>query len=674
MKRIIILLIVSALITCSQSLADKITFDDLYSFPEIGNPQFSPDGKKIAFELSTTYIDSNISENHIWIMNSDGSGVSQVTFGPGDQLDARWSPDGRYIAYSSDKGGTEQIWLYDIETAVAKKITSLTTEAWGPEWSPSSDMIIFGSEVYPGCRTDDCNKAMIRQEESHAHSGILYDYLMYRHYKTWEDGRISQLFVYQLDNDSIYMITDGIHDAPTVLLGGYTDYVFSPESHEVCYVMNTDSVTAISTNNDLFISSLPDGEPVRITKNMGQDHTPRYSPDSKYISYLSQARAGYETDQNELVLHNRKTGEKTNLTLQFDRSVGYYIWGPKSEFIYFAATDRGFRKLYRINIKTEEVEKLLFDAVYGQFDLSPDGKYIVTARTLSNQPDELYLYEIKSKKLKRLTYFTKELTDRLDMRQAEEFWFDGFNGDTVHGFLTLPPDFDSSAKYPLVLMIHGGPQYCWHGEFNYYGWNTQLMAAEGYVIAQIDPHGSVGYGLKFKEYVSGNWGRGDYEDLMLGVDYLIENYDFVDSTRMAAMGRSYGGYMTNWICGHTDRFQCLITVDGVYDQISDYGATEELWFPEWEFKGTPWTNRDEYVRSSPSTYAANFKTPTLVIHGQHDYRVDISQAFQMFTALQRQGVPSQFLYFPDEGHSVIKLENLRYFYQTQIDWLARWLK
>jgi dipeptidyl aminopeptidase/acylaminoacyl peptidase len=247
-------------------------------------------------------------------------------------------------------------------------------------------------------------------------------------------------------------------------------------------------------------------------------------------------------------------------------------------------------------------------------------------------------------------------------------------GDSIHGFLTKPPGFDPSRKYPLALLIHGGPQFCWLGEFNYYGWNTQLVAAQGYVVAQIDPHGSVGYGIKFQEYVSGHWGMGDYDDLMKGVDHLTATCPFIDSTRMAALGRSYGGFMTNWICGHTDRFRCLVTIDGTFNHMSDYGATDELWFPEWEYKGTPWTNRDEYVRSSPSTYAANFKTPTLLIHGQRDYRLDVSEAFQMFTTLQRQGVPSQLLYLPDESHNASKLENLRIIYNRELEWLARWLK
>jgi len=442
----------------------------------------------------------------------------------------------------------------------------------------------------------------------------------------------------------------------------------------VCFVMSMDSMPAVSVNNDLYVTETSGGEPVRLTNNAGLDTSPRYSPDGRYLAYCAMARAGYESDQRDLVLYDRKKKSHTNLTLEFDRSVGDFVWGPESKRIFFSAVEHGFNMIWRIEVSTGKVEKLLGDAVYGELRVSPDGRFLVVRRSLSDEPYELYRYDLKSRRLSRLTGFSEEIVTGLDMNRAEEFWFTGALGDSIHGFLTMPPDFDPSRKYPLAVLIHGGPQWCWLGDFNYYGWNTQLVAAKGYVVAQIDPHGSVGYGIKFKEYVSGNWGRGDFGDIMKGVDYLIGTYSFIDSTHMAALGRSYGGFMVNWICGHTDRFACLISIDGTFNHLSKYGSTDELWFPEWEFKGTPWDNREEYVRSSPMTYAGNFKTPTMVIHGQKDYRVDLSEGLQMFTALQRMGVPSQLLYFPDEGHNVRGLKNRRYDYEKEFEWLARWLK
>jgi dipeptidyl aminopeptidase/acylaminoacyl peptidase len=385
------------------------------------------------------------------------------------------------------------------------------------------------------------------------------------------------------------------------------------------------------------------------------------------------ARAGYEADQRDLVIYDREKKTHRNLTETFDRSIGYYEWKPFSHTIFFSAIEHGFNKIWSVDIESGEIELQLGDGVYGEFTLSLNGYFMIFSRSYSDQPYELYRFHLGDRQTFPISsHLPKEIRE-LDLNRGEDFWFVGAMGDSVHGFLTLPPGFDESKKYPLVLLIHGGPQWCWLGDFNYYGWNTQLVAAQGYVVAQIDPHGSVGYGLEFKEYVSGNWGKGDYEDLMKGVDYLIETHSFIDSTRMAALGRSYGGFMTNWICGHTDRFKCLVTIDGTYNHISGYGSTEELWFPEWEYKGTPYDNWDEYVRSSPVTYAANFKTPTMVIHGEYDYRVDLSEGLQMYTALQRQGVPSQLIYLPDEGHNARKIQNLRFLYEKQFEWLKRWL-
>ncbi len=658
------------------SMARVITFDDLYNVPRYGDMQISADGEKIVFTLTQNDLKKESSTTHIWIMNRDGSAAGQLTNGPTGERRPRWSPDGRtlYFLSSRDEDKT-QIWRLPLSGGEAVAVTDIATGVSAFEVDPAGKNFIIVSSVYPDCHSDSCNRDRMGAAENDPIEAKLYDRLLFRHYNRWDNGRVSRLFLADVESGAHRELYSGPYNAPTVLLGGGGDYGFSPDGQEVCFVMCTDSTPAIWPNNDLYIiPTKGGGQARRITENKGLDVSPRYSPDGRYIAYLSMAREGYESDQQDLTLYDRAKGTHTNLTGDFDRSIWDYEWDSKSRYIYFSAAEYGLVKIWRLDIKSRRIEKLLDDAVYGDRRLSPDDKYLIVSRSLSNQPYELYQFDLGSRKLTQLTHFTEKVTADLDMNRAEEFWFEGFAGDSIHGFLTLPPNFDATATYPLVLLIHGGPQYCWLGDFNYYGWNTQLTVAQGYVVAQIDPHGSVGYGLKFKEYVSGNWGRGDYEDLMTGVDYLIANHPYIDTTRMAALGRSYGGFMTNWICGHTDRFDCLITVDGTYEHISEYGSTEELWFPEWECKGTPWSNREEYVRSSPETYAADFKTPTMVIHGGRDYRVDLSQGLQMFTALQRMGVPSQLLYFPDEGHSVGKLKNLRYVYDEQFRWLKRWLK
>jgi len=650
-----------------------ITFDNLYSMPRYGDLQISPDGGRVVFAITENDLDSHTSTTHLWIMGADGRGIRQLTFGENDNWSPQWSKDADAVYFLSDRDGTTQIWRMPMTGGEPTAVTSIPTgvsdfRCYG------SERIVFVSRVFPDCRTDSCQKARLDERTHRESRAMQYDELLYRHYIRWDDGRIIRPCILNVADGAVSELYDGPFDAPTSLLGGFRDFDLSPDGVEFCFAMHTDSMPAVWPNNELYRIVLPSEKPVRITDNPGLDISPEYSPDGKYLAYLSTARAGYESDQRDLILYDRNTGSRKNLTESFDRSIGYYIWDAGSKRIYFTAIEHGLNKIWRLDIETGDIAVVLGDAVYNDLSVSPDGSYLLVTRSLSNEPYEIYRYDIQEDRLTRMTFMTRELVNELDMRATSDFWFVGTMGDSVHGYYTLPPDFDGSQKYPLALLIHGGPQWCWLGDFNYYGWNTQLTAAQGYVVVQIDPHGSVGYGLAFKEYVSGSWGTGDYDDLMLGIDYLIENYPFIDSTRMAALGRSYGGFMTNWICGHTDRFRCLVTVDGTFNHISGYGSTEELWFPEWEFKGTPYDNRDEYVRSSPLTYAAHFTTPTMVIHGEMDYRVDLSEGLQMFTALQRQGVPSELIYFPDEGHNARKLQNLRYIYERQFEWLARWLK
>jgi dipeptidyl aminopeptidase/acylaminoacyl peptidase len=651
-----------------------VTFDDLYGMPRCADARISPNGEQIVFVLTTTDPRANTSENHIWLMNTDGSNQRQLTQGSTGEWSPRWMPDGKSILFLSGRDDETQVWLLPLSGGEAYRISSIPTEVSDFCISPDGRKMLIITRVFPDCSTDSCNRTRLKEQSDNPDRPRLYDHLLFRHWNRWDDGRINRMILQAITGKARRELPTDRFDAPTTLLGGNVDYAFSPDGGEVCFAMSTDSLPAVRVDNNLYTIPVDVGVPVRLTGMPGLESEPQYSPDSRFISFLATERPGYESDQRDIVLYSCITKSFINLTRDFDRSVGEYVWAPNGEEIYFLAIDHGFNMIWRIDIASHAVEALASDGVYDQLRVSPDGRFLVVGRSISNEPRELYRYDLNSGWLTRLTRFTEKITAELNMRLPEEFWFAGTQGDSIHGFLTKPPHFNSTLRYPLALLIHGGPQWCWLGDFNYYGWNTQLVAAQGYVVAQIDPHGSEGYGVAFQDYVSGNWGNGDYEDLMKGVNYLLARYPFIDSTRMGALGRSYGGFMTNWICGHTNRFRCLITIDGPFNNISFYGTTEELWFPEWEYKGTPWTNRKEYIRSSPSTYAANFKTPTMVIHSQRDYRLDLSEGLQMFTTLQRLGVPSQFLYFPDEAHAVEKLPNLRTAYERQFEWLARWLK
>jgi len=668
------LMLLLTIFLCGTISAGKITFDDLYSIPSYDSPRISPDGTQIVFALTITDLEKNSRECHLYIMDADGGHSRQLTNGPTDEWSPQWAPDGKFLLFLSDRSGSDQVWILPTDGGEARQVTSLSTGVTYFACFPTGQQLLVGSRVFPDCHSDSCNNARLKKNENRPIDARVYDNLLFRHYRSWDDGRVSRLFVVSIHNSTLSELYCGTYDAPSMLLGGYSDVAISPDGGEIIFTMCREAVPAVYVNNDLYTMRVAGGEPEQLTYGEGLESLPRYSADGRFLAYGMTARAGYESDQRDIVLYDRKDKTHTNLTADFDRSINELVWGPKGKYIYFSTIDRGFTYVGKIEASTGKITKLLDKAAYYGLQVSPDGRYLVLARSLSNEPYELCRYDLDSEQLTRLTHFTEPTVADIPMNPAEDFYFIGAMDDSIHGFITLPPDFDKSKNYPLVLLIHGGPQWCWLGNFNYYGWNTQLMAAQGYVVAQIDPHGSVGYGLEFKEYVSGHWGLGDFEDLMKGVDYLIDTYPFIDSTRMGALGRSYGGFMINWICGHTDRFKCLVSIDGTFNHFASYGSTDELWFPEWEYNGTPWSNPEEYRRSSPMTYAENFKTPTMVVHGQYDYRVDLSEGLQMFTALQRMGVPSRLVYFPNEGHSVGGLANLRFVYDRQFEWLAQWLK
>ncbi|MGB7864561.1 MAG: S9 family peptidase, partial [Candidatus Sulfotelmatobacter sp.] len=425
--------------------------------------------------------------------------------------------------------------------------------------------------------------------------------------------------------------------------------------------------------------------------NPASDSTPLYSPDGRYIAYRAQQRPGYESDRFRLMLYDRKTGEKKNLTEAFDRWVGSFAWAPDSKRIYFAAEDAGTSPIY--SAATDgKWQEFLRDVFADDLAVTPDGSGIVFTRMSVQYPTLVVKNLIVSPgpsyngalPLDFLADPNREVLSQVAMSPLESFWFTGAHGDKVEGFLVKPPNFDPSKKYPVKFLIHGGPQGAWGDDWSY-RWNPELFAAptsgssnsttsSGYVVIMINFHGSTGYGQKFIDAINGDWGGAPFEDLMKGLDYAEKTYPFIDKDRECALGASYGGYMANWVLGHTDRFKCIVSHDGMFNAESAWGTTEELWFNDWEFKGTPYTNPEMYEKWSPRNAAKNFKTPTLVIHGQRDYRLDVSEGLQLFTTLQMEGVPSKMLYFPDEGHWVLKPQNSQLWYKTVNDWVDQWTK
>ena len=651
-----------------------ITFDDLISFARIGAFEVSPDGKWVAFEATRFDKEGNSSNTDIYLVPVAGGAPVAFVRSAGDDSSPAWSPDGTQLAFVSDRDGSSQVWIIPIDGGEAKRITDIPTEVSGPRWSPDGRRIAFASSVFPDCADMKCNGAKLEEAKSGTVKARLFDALLYRHWNHWRNGRWSHLFLAGLDDSSLVEVNKGRTDVPPVALGGDLDYDFSPDGKELCFVMNPDSFPASSTNNDLYIMELPGGEPTPITaKNRGNDNNPRYSPDGRFIAYCSMPTPGFEADRVRLMLYDRAKGAAASLTENFDYSIGPFSWGPDSKQLFFSVEEKGRRAIGRVSTKGGDAAFVVSGGYDTNLQATSDGRYLIFARQSATHPVELYRATVKGKDITPLTGINAEALAGIRMNPVEEFWYDGALGAKIHGMIVKPPFFEEGKKYPLVLLIHGGPQGSFGDDFHY-RWNSQMFASPGYVVAMVNPHGSTGYGQEFTNEISGDWGGAPFEDIMKGVDYL-KNLPYVDRDRVAAAGASYGGYMIDWIEGHTENvFTCLVSHSGVYNLTSMYGASEELWFPEWEFKGTPWTNPEMYAKWSPHLAAANFKTPCLVVHGELDFRVPVTESFQFFTALQRQGVPSKLLYFPDECHFVQKPLNAELWWKTLHEWFAEYLK
>jgi dipeptidyl aminopeptidase/acylaminoacyl peptidase len=653
-----------------------IAFEDLMKVHRIADPQVSPDGRWVAYVQGDVDFEANKNIRHIWLVPVEGGEPRQLTRGDGSDTRPRWSPDGKSIAFISTRGGKSQVWIVPVDGGEARQVTNISTEADGVVWAAKGDALLFTSNVYPDCADAACNAKRLEEREKSKVKAQLIHELLFRHWNAYRDGKYTHLFIVSSKGGEARDLSPGAVDTPTFFLAGPDGYAISPDGQEVCYTSNRPggSRTAWSTNNDLYLVPASGGEAKNITKeNPGSDASPQYSPDGRYIAYTSQARDGYESDLIRLRVCDRQTGKITDLTTGFDQWVSAFAWAPDSDTIYFNAPERGRQPIFKTSVSNPKVEKVL-EGMTEDLQIAPDGKWIVFTRSTLTQPSEVYQVATDGGTPTRLTHINDPLLAELDMNPEEDVETKGALGAQIHSMLVMPPGFDPSKKYPAIVLVHGGPQGAWDDAWGY-RWNAQMFAARGYVVIMTNFHGSTGYGQAFVEQISGDWGGACYQDVMMATDYL-ESLPYVDKTRVGAAGASFGGYMIDWIAGHTNRFEALVSHDGVYDNRSMYGETEELWFDEWEFKGLPWEKLGAELRekSSPSNFVQNIQTPMLVVEGQLDYRVPTGQAFQLFTALQRRGIPSRLLYFPDEGHWVNKPQNSQLWYKTVLGWLDHYLK
>jgi dipeptidyl aminopeptidase/acylaminoacyl peptidase len=666
--------VAGVLLVASTLFAQKQPFDvnALLKIARISDPRVSPDGKLVAFTVQTIDMDENRKPTGIWVVPVNGGATRQITHQGLVNERPRWSPDSKRIAFVSNRGGTSQIWLMDADGGNPKQVTNLATEAGGVLFAPDGKHLVFTSSVYPECPDEACNSRRLEENKNSKVQARVYSALLYRHWSEWQTARRSHLFSVEVTGGKAIDLTPGDRDVPPFSLGGPDDYAISADSSEVCFAMNADPVQATSTNTDLFVVPMGGGEAKKITSSPAADLSPLYSPNGRYLAWRGQSRPGYDADRWQLMVMERASGNAVNLTEPLDRSVDSFAWSPDSARLFYTDVDRGRQHVHVIPAAGGGSREVTSGNVsMDDMQFTPDGKTMIYTQQSGSSPAEIFRASSSGGPPVALTHLNDALLANYQLTQLEEHWVDVADNARVHTLLLKPPDFHEDRKYPVLFLIHGGPQGQWGEEWSY-RWNAQVFAAAGYLVVMPNPRGSFGYGQRFTDDINADWGGKAYDDIMAVVDYAA-GLPYADSSRMGAAGASYGGYMIDWMLGHTDRFRVFVSHAGVFDLRSMAGATEELWFPLWEFQGMPWDNPDMYAKWSPSYFVKQFKTPTLVVAGELDFRVPYTQSLQLFTALQLQKAPSKLMVFPDEGQWVLKPRNSAFWYKNVLDWIGEWI-
>ena len=649
---------------------------DMLAMDRISDPQVSPDGNWIVFNLRTTDLEANRGRTDLWLIDTDGDNLLRLTSHPASDYNARWSPCGKYIWFLSTRSGSSQVWGIRVNGGEAVQFTDLPLDAGNLLVSPDGKHIAFTLEVFPEQPTPKATKMRLDKIASRKSTGILYENIFIRHWDTWKDGRRSNLFVMPTAGGTCRNLMPGMDaDTPSKPFGGPEEISFTPDGSGLVFTArNVGQEEPWSTDFDLYYVPVDGSQPPECLteENKAWDTGPLFSPDGKQMAYLAMQRARFEADRFRIVLRSWPSGETNILTENWDRSPSSLCWSPDSNFLYATASNLGQVSLFAIDASTGNVSTIIEKGHVRSPSFA--GDRIIFGMDTLKSPVELYSINPDGSDAQAITQINAEEVAAARMGDYEQFTFKGWNDETVYCYIVKPVDFDSANKYPVAFLIHGGPQGSFGNDFHY-RWNPQAYAGAGYAAVMVDFHGSVGYGQDFTDSISGDWGGKPLEDLKKGLAAALERYPWMDRDRVGALGASFGGYMINWIAGNwPDRFLCLVNHDGNLDERMAYFATEELWFPEWDHRGTPWTNPEGYEKHNPVNYVQNWKTPMLVIHGAYDFRVVDTQGIGTFNALQRLGIPSKLLYFPDENHWVLQPHNSILWHETVIGWLNQWCK
>ena len=659
------------LLPCLASAAQRaFTIEDQYRLRSLESVSTGPAGSAV-FAVKSFDLPKAKQVTHLWMVDPGAARPKQLTFSEKGESSPAFSHDGKSIAFVSSRDGDSNLYILPTAGGEARKLTSISTGVADPVWSPDDKWIAFASDVYPECTDDACNKKVAERWSKGHLQAHLADGLLYRHWTEWKDGKTTHVLLAEVATGKVRDLTPGQFDSPPFQLGGPVQYDFSPDGAELVFVSNHDPQPASSTNNDLWLVPVAGGQPRNITaSNRAYDGSPKYSPDGRYIAYRLQKQPGYESDLFRLAIYDRAAGTSRVLTESFRNWADDFAWSPDSKSLYFSSPVEGNQPIQQVDIASAHIHQVLRDKTIREFVLSRDGRRIVYTRSAVGEPLELFAADLRdgvASAPQRLSHFNDAVAEEVDIRPAESMWIAGAGGAKIQTFIVKPHGFDASRKYPLILNVHGGPQSQWADAFR---GDWQVYPGAGYVVAFANPHGSTGYGHEFTAQISGDYGGMVFEDLMKVTDALAK-LPYVDANRMGAMGWSFGGYMMDWFEGHTGRFKAIASMMGLFDLPSFYGATEELWFPEWDLKGQPW-NSQLYEKFSPSHYVKNFKTPCLVITGERDYRVPYTQSLDFFTALQKMNVPSRLIVYSKAGHWPDWYEMALY-YTAHLEWFHKYL-